>query len=31
MELKIGDRVKVKEYSDIPESHRTKGIGRLSG
>lgn len=31
MELKIGDRVKVKEYADIPESHRTKGIGRLSG
>lgn len=31
MEFKIGDRVKVKEYADIPENHRTKGVARLSG
>ena len=31
MEFKIGDRVKVKEYADILESYRTKGVARLSG
>lgn len=31
MEFKIGDRVKVKEYADIPEDYRTQGIARLSG
>lgn len=31
MKFKIGDRVKVKEYSDIPENYRTKGIARLHG
>lgn len=31
MEFKIGDRVKVKEYADIIEAHRTKGVARLHG
>lgn len=31
MELKIGDRVKVKEYSDIPESHRNKAMAKMCG
>jgi hypothetical protein len=31
MEFKIGDRVKVKEYANIPENHRTKGVARLHG
>ena len=31
MEFKIGDRVKVKEYANILESYRTKGVARLSG
>lgn len=31
MEFKIGDRVKVKEFADIPEGKKTKGIGRLAG
>lgn len=31
MEFKIGDRVKVKEYADIPEAHRTKAMGRMCG
>ena len=31
MDFMIGDRVKVKEYADIIESHRTKGLARLSG
>lgn len=31
MEFKIGDRVKVKEYADIPEDYRTQGVARLSG
>lgn len=30
-EFNIGDRVKVKEYANIIESHRTKGVARLSG
>lgn len=31
MELKIGDRVKVKEYAQIPEDLRTKAIAAMSG
>lgn len=31
VELNIGDRVRVKEYKDIPEELRTKAVGRLSG
>lgn len=31
MELKIGDRVKVREYEDIPENLRTKGAASLCG
>ena len=31
MEFKIGDRVKVKEYADIPEDYRTNGLARLCG
>ena len=31
MEFKIGDRVQVKEYADIPEDIRNKSIARLSG
>ena len=31
MEFKIGDRVTVKEYENIPEKHQSKGLGRLSG
>lgn len=31
MEFKIGDRVAVKEYSQIPEEHRSTAIGRLCG
>ena len=31
MEFKIGDRVKVKEYSQIPEDYRNNAISRLSG
>lgn len=31
MELNIGDRVRVKEYTDIPEQARNKGIARLAG
>ena len=30
-EFQIGDRVRVKEYSDIPEGLRTKGVARLHG
>ena len=30
-EFKIGDRVKVKEYYDIPEELQTKGIARFGG
>lgn len=31
MELKIGDRVKVREYAEIPEDVRTKRIASMSG
>lgn len=31
MELKIGDRVKVREYEEIPENLRTKGAASLCG
>ena len=27
----IGDRVKVRDYADIPEEHRAKALGRMSG
>ena len=30
-EFQIGDRIRVKEYSDIPEELRTKGVARLHG
>lgn len=30
-ELKIGDRVRVKEYCDIPESLQSRGFARLCG
>ena len=30
-EFSIGDRVRVKDYGDIPEAYRTKAIGRLCG
>lgn len=31
MEFMIGDRVRVKEYNDIPETHRAKALGRMCG
>ena len=31
MELKIGDRVQVREYEEIPENLRTKGAASLCG
>lgn len=31
MEIKIGDRVKVKEYASIPEDYRNNAISRLCG
>ena len=31
MEFYIGDRVKVKEYVDIPEQYRTQAVARLCG
>ena len=30
-EFKIGDRVKVKEYCDIPKEHQSKGFARFCG
>lgn len=31
MEFKIGDRVQVREYANIVESHRSKAIARMHG
>lgn len=31
MEFKIGERVIVKPFEDIPEADRTKGMGRVAG
>lgn len=31
MEFKIGDRVKVKEYDDLPEELKNKGLGKSAG
>lgn len=31
MEFNIGDRVKVKEYNDIPEGIKNKGFGKSAG
>lgn len=31
MEFRIGDRVKVKEYDNLPESAKNKGLGRNAG
>lgn len=30
-ELSIGSRVRVKNYDDIPESFKTRGLGRMCG
>ena len=30
-EFTIGDRVRVRDYNDIPEEHRTQGISKMCG
>ena len=31
MEFKVGDRITVKQYADIPKMHKTRAVGRLCG
>lgn len=31
MEFKVGDRITVKQYADIPKPHKTRAVGRLCG
>lgn len=30
-EFHIGDRVRIRDYNDIPEEHRTRGISKMCG
>lgn len=31
MEFKIGERIRIKQYADIPQEHKSKALGKVCG